>query len=375
MKDFQKNKKKSIITIFLIIGITAFILLIPIIASFQQKTSQNSNKTIVTTTTMLQDLVKHLIGDVNSAETKETKEQEKYQKIKNIECQTLMGVGIDPHNYKTKLSDRQKIKAADLVIVNGLHLEAKMPDAFQRFAKPNCLLDVGELLKADDEDKEFLLKESNSQDYDPHIWFQIDLWIKTFLNLKEALLERKIVNSQEDKEKLNTNFDIYNTALGKLKEHIINSMKPLSNKVIVTAHDAFSYWQDFCQRHKVPFELESIQGISTQTEASNNKIVILARKLAQQDVKAIFTETSMPKDSLKSLKEEVDKQRRVQGFSGEIKIVEQEELYSDSLGTDKYQESFPDPSHSQTSNQYSHATYIGTFLNNLKIITENLSSE
>ncbi|MBY7577283.1 zinc ABC transporter substrate-binding protein, partial [Candidatus Phytoplasma sp. Tabriz.2] len=57
-------------------------------------------------------------------------EQNEYQKIEGIQVDSLMGVGIDPHNYKTKLSDRKKIKEADLVVINGLHLEAKMAEAF-----------------------------------------------------------------------------------------------------------------------------------------------------------------------------------------------------------------------------------------------------
>ncbi|CAM11815.1 ABC-type Zn/Mn transport system periplasmic component/surface adhesion [Candidatus Phytoplasma australiense] len=365
----EKEKKQKFIVIFLILIITFFILVIPVSAFYSKPTKQDENtKKIVVTTTMLQDLVKHLIGDVDKEETQKS---ETYQKIEGITCETLMGVGIDPHNYKIKLSDRLKLKNADLVVVSGLHLEAKMPEAFQRFTKQDRFWDAGNALIKDSELKN-LLKQTDSYEYDPHIWFEIDLWIETFKNLKQTLLDKKIVK-EKDKKKLEANFGIYNKALEQLKEKIINEMIELkinlNNKlIIVTAHDAFAYWESFCQKQKknCDFDLESIQGISTQTEASNNKIVALAEKLVKNDVKAIFTESSMPKNSLQSLKEQVDSERRRKGLQGEIQIPENMELYSDSLGTDKQQEELEN-------NKYKHSTYIGAFLNNIKVIKTYLS--
>ncbi|RMI88663.1 metal ABC transporter substrate-binding protein [Candidatus Phytoplasma solani] len=363
----NKDKKISFIATLLIIGITVLILSIPICALFyrQFKPKSNDTKRIVVTTTMLQDLVNHLIGDVNESE-----QLKNYQKISNIEVKTLMGIGIDPHNYKTKLSDRAKIQEADLVVVNGLNLEAKMPDAFAEFSQKDCLWNAGDKLKEDINFKEELLKKDYSEDYDPHIWFSPDLWIQTLQNLKDVLIAKNIV---KEKAKLETNFQIYNEVLTNLKTHIVKEMKDLKTNIekqqnkfiIVTAHDAFSYWQQFCKKNHCSFDLEPIQGISTQTEASNNKIVTLAKKLAQHNVQAIFTENSMPKNSLKSLKEEVDKQRQKLKMTGTIKIPDNVELYSDSLGTNKHEEKFEDIF-------YKHSTYVGAFLNNIKIIKENL---
>ncbi|MGM1458840.1 MAG: metal ABC transporter solute-binding protein, Zn/Mn family, partial [Columbia Basin potato purple top phytoplasma] len=252
------------------------------------------------------------------------------------------------------------------LIVNGLHLEAKMLDAFDQLLSQNTtkLWKAGEeSLKTEDK-----LKEENSEDCDPHIWFNIDLWIKIVDKLKKQI--EKII-PEEDKSKLNKNLEIFKKELEETKNHIIKKMNKLKNAIenkqnkfiIVTVHDAFSYWQKFSESHCCSFELKSIQGISTQTEASTKKIIELAKELANNNVKAIFTESSMPKNSLQSLKEEVDNLKKQKGLDP-IQITNVE-LYSDSLGANYKTEEFK-------GHKYKHSTYIGAFLNNLKVIEEHL---
>ncbi|KND62680.1 metal ABC transporter solute-binding protein, Zn/Mn family [Candidatus Phytoplasma phoenicium] len=343
------------------------ILIIPICAYFapSNKNPENDQITILTTTQMLEDTVKHLIGDVDLKEL--NKDDNHYQKIERFKCQTsLMGMGIDPHNYKTKLSDRNKIKTANLVIVNGLHLEAKMTESFELLNKDN-VWKAGEK-SLTEEDK---LKIDDSKDCDPHIWFDIDLWIKVIEHL-EIELSNRCINPKE-KDSLSNNKSLFIGKLRELKKHIIEEMRELKIKkkknkeklIIVTAHDAFSYWEVFSKKNNCSFELESIQGISTQTEANSKKIIELARKLADNNVKSIFTENSMPKDSLKSLQEQVNSFRQNKNLNP-IKIPTNSELYSDSLGSDQLSETLG-------SGEYKHSTYIGAFLNNMKVIKDNLS--
>ena len=61
---------------------------------------------VVTTTTMITDLVKNIGGDL-------------------VEVNGLMGAGVDPHLYKASEGDVNKLYNADIVIYNGLHLEGK----------------------------------------------------------------------------------------------------------------------------------------------------------------------------------------------------------------------------------------------------------
>src|SRR5690554_7924832 len=79
---------------------------------------ENNLYNIVTTTSMITDLVKNIGGD-------------------KVEVQGLMGAGVDPHLYKASEGDVSKLSSADIIFYNGLHLEGKLVDVFERMKKQN----------------------------------------------------------------------------------------------------------------------------------------------------------------------------------------------------------------------------------------------
>nr|QOX89549.1 zinc ABC transporter substrate-binding protein ['Parthenium hysterophorus' phyllody phytoplasma] len=119
--------------------------------------------------------------------------------------------------------------------------------------------------------------------------------------------------------------------------------------ILITAHDAFSYLAKENQFKG----LYSIQGISTQTETSPRDIEKIAKIITEYQVKAIFIESSVPHNYLDSLIEAVNNYKP----NFKIKISDQE-LYSDSLGTEE------DPNYKQlpdTNQYFKMSSYIGTF--------------
>ncbi|WP_245927106.1 metal ABC transporter solute-binding protein, Zn/Mn family [Candidatus Phytoplasma oryzae] len=315
--------------------------------------NKNNDKQIVATTNILNDLVKHLIGDVDFNESK-------YQKIEKIQTVSLMGYGVDPHNYKTKLSDRKKIKNADLVIVNGLHLEAKMNDSLKLLSSES---NHQKFISATSEiDKQDIRTDEESLQEDPHIWFSINLWQKVLKKIRNSLIQ---IVPEKDKIKIENNFIVYNDELEQLNKYLQIKIQELNKKcnvlMLVTAHDAFSY---LAYKNNVQFELRSIQGISTQTEASISDIDILAKEIAEKKVKAIFSESSLSHKSLNSLQEAVSNK-------GHYIKISQEELFSDSLGIDNG--TFESFHHDPYQKKYKLSSYIGMFLHNIHIIEKELS--
>ena len=77
---------------------------------------------VVTTTTMVTDLVRGVIGE-------------------GMDIESLMGPGVDPHLYKVSASDVQKLIHADIIFYNGLMLEGKMAEVFEKMKKTrgSCL--------------------------------------------------------------------------------------------------------------------------------------------------------------------------------------------------------------------------------------------
>ncbi len=70
-------------------------------------------RTVVATTSMLADAARQLLpADSRVA--------------------ALMGPGVDPHSYQPTRRDIQRLASADLVLINGVHLEGRMDAAFER---------------------------------------------------------------------------------------------------------------------------------------------------------------------------------------------------------------------------------------------------
>lgn len=81
---------------------------------------------------------------------------------------TMVGPGGDPHTYQPTTHDIEAMKNADLVLWNGLHLEAQMVDQLESLGEKQ--LAVGDQLAEQD-----LLPwpdqgKGGEQLFDPHIW-------------------------------------------------------------------------------------------------------------------------------------------------------------------------------------------------------------
>jgi len=248
---------------------------------------------IVTTTTMLGDLAKEIGGD-------------------DVSITTLMGVGVDPHSYKPRPSDTNALSRADLIIINGLHLEAKLGDVLES-SQSDKLLIIGDFIPKG----ELLQDEDNV--VDPHIWFDVENWKLAAKALADKLISLDNANSKAYQARV----DEYLIKLDELNSYVINKVMelPKEKRILITAHDAFQYFAN-----AYGFEVYSIQGISTETEPSAKDIQDLANLTVRLDVKAIFVESSIPENTINS----VINAARVQGH--DVKVGG--ELFSDSLGSE-----------------------------------------
>ena len=142
-----------------------------------------------------------------------------------------------------------------------------------------------------------------------------------------------------------SNLESYKKELSDLTEYVIRRINeiPESQRILVTAHDAFGY---FAKQFRL--EVRSIQGISTDSEAGTKDISELADFIAEKKIKAVFIESSVPRKTIESLQEAV----KARGW--DVKIGG--ELYSDSLG-DK---------------EHNTDTYIKTVKKNVDVIVEAL---
>jgi manganese/zinc/iron transport system substrate-binding protein len=276
---------------------------------------------VVTTIGMIADLAKNIGGEM-------------------VEVTSLMGTGVDPHLYKASAGDVTLVSQADLILYNGLHLEAGISGVLERLSdqKPNQVLAVTKNIDR----LKLTAPPEFAGAYDPHVWFDVTLWTNVAETIRSALV--KLMPSAE--AHFQTRAKKYILQLEDLHIYVKEKATQIeaSKRVLVTAHDAFGY---FGQAYG--FEVRGLQGISTATEAGTADVRNLAQFIADRKIPAIFVESSVPRQSIEAV------QAAVQARKFEVQIGG--ELFSDAMGNPDTKE----------------GTYIGMVQHNIDTIFDGLT--
>lgn len=274
---------------------------------------------VLTTTGMIADLVQQLAGSYVSVDS-------------------LMGPGIDPHLYKPTQGDLERLLKADLVFYNGLHLEGKMSDILAKLAKKKKVIAVSEKINTS-----LLLKPAEFEgNYDPHIWFDVQLWSQA----AEVVAQHLFQLIPEYQATIKSNHSKYQQELLELDAWVRQQIQliPSRHRVLITAHDAFGY---FGKAYGI--EVIGLQGISTAAEFGLHDIVKIVDLVVTREIPAIFVESSVPKKFITAVQEAVKAKNKNVIIGGE--------LFSDALGA---------PNSTA-------ANYIGMLQHNVKTIVRALT--
>lgn len=273
---------------------------------------------VVTTIGMITDVVEQVGGE-------------------RVEVEGLMGPGIDPHLYKASEGDLRRLERADVVFYGGLHLEAKMAEVLERVGDRRAVSAVTHGIPRD-----LLIRPADgSSQYDPHVWFDVELWTHAVEHVRDTLAELDPAHAALYRR----NADAYLEELRELDDYVEAqaSRVPEERRVIITAHDAFAYFGE-----AYDFEVRGLQGISTAAEAGAGDVQGLADFIAENEVPAIFVESSVSPRTIQAVQEAV----RARGFEVEIG----EPLFSDAMGDEGTPE----------------GTYVGMVRHNIDAIVEGL---
>lgn len=252
----------------------------------------------------------------------------------------LMGPGVDPHLYKASARDVMAIQSADVVFYSGLHLEGRMIDIFERLARTKPTYAVTELMP------ESRLRRPPEFEgaFDPHVWFDPSLWRST----ADAVAQRLSELDPRSADSYRANAARYQAQLDELDRWASDRLGdiPTSERVLITAHDAFGY---FGAHYAI--DVRGLQGLSTASEAGAADVQSLAQFIAERRIKAVFVESSVPQATIEAV------QAAVRARGHEVAIGGQ--LYSDALG----EAGTPD------------GTYVGMFRTNVETISRALAPE
>jgi ABC-type Zn uptake system ZnuABC Zn-binding protein ZnuA len=269
---------------------------------------------VVCTTTMITDLAQTIAGDA-------------------AEVRGIMRAGEDPHVYDVRPRDVQMLAEADLILMNGLHLEATLSHVVEHNAKGKVarLAETARIIP--------LESEQTRGAPDPHCWFNVQYFRVYAEGTRDALVDADPKNAEGYRSRT----EAYLKQLDELHAWVkaeIGSV-PRERRVMVTSHDAFQY---FGRTYFI--DVFAVIGISTEQQPKPQDIQRLESVVRERGVKALFVETSVSK-TLNDIVKKVAENTGV-AIGGT--------LYSDSLG----------PPESPA------GTYIGMVRHNTRTVVEAL---
>lgn len=289
-----------------------------LLSSCEEEREDANNISIVATTSMIADAARQIAGD-------------------SLEVIGLMGPGVDPHLYKPTQGDISRLTGASLILYNGLHLEGKMQEVFEKLSARKTVVPVS----GDIPPSSLIILNQPQGAPDPHIWFDVALWSTAVQTISRTLQEHDPPRAAYYQQRT----EAYLEELAQLDEEVRQQIAtiPEEQRVMVTAHDAFSY---FGRAYNI--EVRGLQGISTLSEYGVQDISRLVDYISRRNIKAVFVETSVSPKALEAVVEG-SRQRGHQ-----IRIGGS--LYSDALGAADSEA----------------GTYTGMFRHNVRTIVESL---
>ena len=270
------------------------------------------------TTGILGDVTSNVIGDL-------------------ADVKVLMPAGADPHDFEPSARQLAELAEADLVIANGLGLEAGLEATLDQVAEDGvAVFEVGPELapiefgdahdhdeadpdhdEADpDHDEEGTEDDDHAHgDLDPHVWLDPDRMASAAARIGEEVASATGLPADE----LADRAAAYQEELLAADEEIQAMLAaiPDDDRQLVTNHESLGY---FAERYGFSIVGVVIPGGSTESEPSAAGMAELAETVAELGVPAIFADTSSSDALARTLADEV---------GAEVVVVE---LYTESLG-------------------------------------------
>lgn len=292
--------------------------------------------TIVATTTQVGDFTRELVGD-------------------QVDVTQLLTAGQSAHSFDPSAAQLSALASADALVINGAGLESWVEDAVSASGFDGVLIDAGEGIEthgthehehAEDEahaDEEAHAEDEGDHDHaegNPHIWTDPSLASVMVANIADGLAGVDGLDAAEVDDHAST----YQAKLEALDLWIGENVDtvPVDRRLLVTNHDAFTY---FLEAYDITFVGSVIPSFDDNAEPSAAEIDELVAKIRDTGVEAVFSEASISPKTAETIASEAG----VTVYSGD------DALYGDSLGAEGTEG----------------ATYVGSQIHNVRLILES----
>lgn len=232
----------------------------------QPGATQGQPLLVVTTTTIVGDVVKNIAGN-------------------RANVQILIPAGVDEHSFQYTPADVTKVANADIVFMNGAGLETFMKPLMSNADAKAPLVSVSDGIQLSQAKTD--VRSSSSSDQiqvgDPHVWMDPNLVKVWTENIASALSQVDPEHAADyENNKIN-----YQQQLIDLDQWIRDqiSQVPPANRLLVTDHEIFTYFADRYGFQQIGAVIPSY---STTAEPSARELAALEDAIRQYGVKAIF---------------------------------------------------------------------------------------
>ena len=239
--------------------------------------------------------------------------------VDNLQITALMGAGVDPHLYQPTESDIAAMARARMVIYSGLHLEGQFDTVFAALAEQGVAVHA---LSAPVKAAGYVIGGFDLSDElvgvdDPHFWFDPRNWQLSVQDLADALAALDTANAAI----YQANAAAYSAQLQLLFDWAQAGLRSVDagQRYLVTSHDAFQYFGA-----AFGWQMQAIQGLSTQDEAGVGDIQETVDFVIEHDIPVLFVESSVPPDTIEAVVAALS----AQGHDARIGI---RELYGDAM--------------------------------------------
>jgi zinc/manganese transport system substrate-binding protein len=208
--------------------------------------------------------------------------------------ESVLSSGADAHDFQFTPKERRQFDGADLIIVNGLKMEGWLGRAVKQSQRSRPVVECSSGLESQllqGSAWRGLGRDTSSQDAhdghshlsspNPHLWLDPGLAARMVTNILVALQKADPANA----DGYSANAAAFVARLQKLDGDIRSGLASITNRNIVTYHDAFPY---FARRYglKVAGVIEE----SPDVAPTPRYLASLRQAITTHDVKAIFTE-------------------------------------------------------------------------------------
>lgn len=228
---------------------------------------------IVATTTIIGELTSRVVSEGTSVEV-------------------LMPAGTDPHAFEASAQQAESIREADLVVANGLGLEAGLEEVLATAEDEGA-----NVLRIAPQVNPLPFSSGDHGVLDPHVWMDPVRMADAASLIGQALGE---FDPQAPERAESAAEDL--RALADELASMLDAVPP-PRRTLVTNHDALGYFAD---RFEFDIVGTVIPAGSTLAEPSSRELAELADLLSDRNVSAVFAESTQPTRLSDALAAEVD---------------------------------------------------------------------